>query len=402
MSSERFRRAASLFAVAALLAVAAGWWLWAHSPRPSVIAAAPLAAAQPALMPSERERETPALEPAPTQQPPNAAPHMTSAVLDRSRLCPGESTFLRMTAEDADDTDLRYQAKYLSPRLGTPLFGFGRWIRYQAAEQPGVYPIVSFVEDPRGARDSVTLDVVVENCPPRAASDLDPGTLRIAHRELDAQVHAFDLKAARERASRAGKSFQVLGWSFDDGSRAGGQLEVRHHYPVVLERRYSYYLVHADVSIDGVPERIEYGLNFYSYAAANLKSGYVALAADVERGDDTRPSIEYVVTFSNLTPYLAQAREFDVVCLDAAGLPRDKWQEPLELAVPGESSLEQTLQLDRQRCPGGASYELFGEAEQGLSVGGLWSYKLRPSAPPDTSPGTRERVRNVLSQGRRS
>jgi hypothetical protein len=391
----------ALLAVLALLGAGA-WWLRPAPASVSKVAPArldgtdsPAEPGKPAPQPS-----VPASEPAPPRQL-NAAPHITSAALDRSHLCPGESTFLRVTAEDSDDSDLRYQAKFLSPHRGTPLFGFGRWIRYQAAEQPGAYEIVSFVEDPRGARDSVTLGVVVDDCPPRGESDFDPASLRIEHRELDAQVHSFDLKGARERAVRAGKKFEVSSWSFDDGTSAGAELEIQHHYPVVLERRYSYYLVHADVRIDGVPRRIEYGLTFYSYAAANLKSGYVALAADVERGDDTRPSVEYVVTFSNLTPYLAEAREFDVVCLDAAGLPRDRWQEPLGLAVPGESSLQQTLQLDRQRCPGGASYELYGEAEQGFRVGGLWSYKLRPSARPDTGQGTRERVRGVLSQARR-
>jgi hypothetical protein len=165
---------------------------------------------------------------------------------------------------------------------------------------------------------------------------------------------------------------------------------------VVLNRRYSYYLVQADVSVDGSPARIEYGLSFYSYAAANLEAGYVALAADVERGDDSAASVDYVVTFSNLTPFSAWAREFEVNCLDRAGLPREKWRERLDLTVPGETSLEQSLQLDRQRCPGGASYELFGEADGGYAVGGLWSYKLRPSAPIADARAARERARLVL------
>jgi hypothetical protein len=164
----------------------------------------------------------------------------------------------------------------------------------------------------------------------------------------------------------------------------------------VLNRRYAYYLVQADVSVDGVPERIEYGLSSYSYVAANLQAGYVALSADVERGDDAGASIDYVVTFSNLTPLSAWAREFEVVCLDAAGVARETWREPLALTVPGETSLEQSLQLDRRRCPGGASYELFGEAEGGYAVGGLWSYKLRPSAPVTDVRGARQRARLAL------
>jgi hypothetical protein len=166
----------------------------------------------------------------------------------------------------------------------------------------------------------------------------------------------------------------------------------------VLQRRYSYYLVRADVSIDGAPARIEYGLTMYSYAAANLDAGYVALAADVERGDDSGFAIDYVVTFSNLTPFSAWAREFELVCLDAAGLPRERWREPLDLTVPGEASLEQTLTLDRKRCPGGANYELFGEAQGGYAVGGLWSYRLRPTAREPDARRARARARRVLTQ----
>jgi hypothetical protein len=392
-------RVAALLMLALLIAAVATW-LFADA-----------AGDEQSLRPAPRARPEPAepgqARPAPSAAAPprelthvrtNTPPRIISAALDRSRLCPGESTLLRVTAEDAEDTDLRYQAKFLDPQRGTPLFGFGRWLRYEAASQPGQYAIVSFVQDPEGGRDSVSLSVVVEDCPQQTG--FDAGLLRIEHRELDAQVHAFDLRRAERGAREAGKVLKVLSWNLGDGTSAGPELALRHHYPVVLSRRYSYYLVQAEISLDGVPRRLEYGLTFYSYAAANLKSGYVALAADVERGDDTRPAIEYVVTFSNLTPFLAEAREFDVICLDAAGLPRDRWQEPLHLTVPGESSLEQSLQLDRERCPGGATYELFGEAEAGHKTGGLWSYKLRPSTGPAADAAARNRARAVLTRER--
>jgi hypothetical protein len=325
---------------------------------------------------------------------PNHAPRITSATLDRTHLCPGESTMLRMTAEDFDDTDLRYRAIYLSAALGGPRFGFGRWLRFVAPEAPGTYGLVAVVEDPSRARDEAELVVVVDECSSRPP--LDAAQLRIVHTELDAMVHEFDLGEARDRALEAGKALEVRRWYFGDGTTAEGGLSVRHHYPVVLGRRYSYYLVQVDVHVDGVPARIEYGLSFYSYAAANLEAGYVALAADVERGDDSRASIDYVVTFSNLTPFSASAAEFEVVCFDAAGVPKEKWRERLDLIVPGETSMEQTLQLDRRRCPGGASYELFGWADGGYAVGGLWSYRLRPSAHEGDPRAARAQARLVL------
>jgi hypothetical protein len=217
------------------------------------------------------------------------------------------------------------------------------------------------------------------------------------HSELDAIVHEFDLSDAAARARAAGKRLEVVRWHFGDGATLAGGLRARHRYPVVLERRYSYYLVRADVSVDGAPAHIEHGLALYSYAAANLEAGYVALAADVERGDDSGAVIEYVVTFSNLTQLSAWARELELVCLDSAGLPRERWREPLDLTVPGDTSLEQTLTLDRGRCPGGANYELFGDAQGGYAVGGLWSYRLRPTARPDGA-GARDRARRVLTQ----
>jgi hypothetical protein len=76
----------------------------------------------------------------------------------------------------------------------------------------------------------------------------------------------------------------------------------------------------------------------------------------------------------------------------------DGWREPLELTVPGETSLEQTLTLDRGRCPGGANYELFGEAQGGYAVGGLWSYRLRPTAREPDAERARARARRVLTQ----
>lgn len=329
---------------------------------------------------------------------PNQPPRITSARLDRTRLCSGESTFLRVTAEDPDDSDLRYRATYLSASLGAPRFGFGRWLRFQAPEQPGTYGLVAVVEDPTRARDEVPLEVVVEDCatPP----PFDASQLRMKHTELDAQVHELDLSDAQARAREAGKELVVTRWNFGDGETAEGGIIARHAYPVVLSRRYSYYLVQAEVRVDGVPARIEYGLSFYSYAAANLESGYVALAADVERGDDARSAVDYVVTFSNLTPFAATAEEIEVVCLDAAGVPADKWRERLELTVPGETSMDHGLTLDRRRCPGGATYELFGQAESGYSVGGLWSYKLRPSVRDSDPRRGRERARLVLEGAR--
>jgi len=252
------------------------------------------------------------------------------------------------------------------------------------------------VEDPARARDEVPLELVVDPCDTPAG--FDASQLAMRHTELDAMVHEFDLGAAEARAREAGKALEVVSWSFGDGATRAGGLRARHQYPVVLQRRYSYYLVRADVNVDGVPARIEYGLTAYSYAAANLDAGYVALAADIERGDDSGPSIEYVVTFSNITPFSAWAREFELSCLDAAGLPSERWREPLDLTVPGETSLEQTLKLDRQRCPGGASYELFGEAQGGYAVGGLWSYRLRPTARELDPKRARERARLALTQ----
>jgi hypothetical protein len=324
----------------------------------------------------------------------NATPHITRATLDEPVLCTGQSTLLRIEAEDPDDTDLRYQAMYLSPASGAPRFGFGRWLRFVAPEHAGRYGLVAVVEDPSRARDELPLEVVVENCDSRP--ELDPAELRMRHTELDAMVHEFDMNEARERARDAGKELRVLGWHFGDGESASASLTARHHYPVVLDRRYAYYLVTADVSLDGVPLTVEYGLSFYSYAAANLDSGYVALAADVARGDDKSPSVEYVVTFSNLTPFAAWARELEVTCLDAAGLPEARWRERLDLTVPGETSLAHVVRLDRKRCPGGASYELFGEADGGYAVGGLWSYRLRPTLPVADRNAARERARLVL------
>jgi hypothetical protein len=336
-------------------------------------------------------------EPGAEQIASNRPPRITSATLDRSRLCTGESTLLRVTAEDPDDSDLRYRATYLSASLGAPRFGFGRWLRFQAPDRAGTYGLVAVVEDPTRARDEVPLEVQVEDC--AAPPPFDASQLRMKHSELDAQVHEFDLGDAQQRARQTGRELVVSRWHFGDGETQEGGLEARHAYPVVLSRRYSYYLVQAEVSVDGVPARIEYGLSFYSYAAANLESGYVALAADVERGDDTRQTIEYVVTFSNLTPFAASADELELVCLDAAGVPQARWRERLDLTVPGETSLEQTLTLDRQRCPGGASYELLGHAESGYAVGGLWSYKLRPSVHEPDVRRARERARLVLEGG---
>jgi hypothetical protein len=326
--------------------------------------------------------------------PSNRPPRITHAALDRSRLCPGQSTFLRMAAEDSDDSDLRYRAIYHAATFGAPRFGFGRWLRFEAPEAPGTYGILAVVEDPSRARDEVPLEVVVEDC--ASPAPFDASELRIRHTELDAQVHEFDLGPALEHARRSGKSLEVVRWHFGDGETLAGTDRARHQYPVVLDRRYSYYLVQADVTIDGAPERVEYGLSFYSYAAANLHAGYVALAADVERGTDSTDVIQYVVTFSNLTPFSAWARDLELVCLDAGGVPREKWREPLDLTIPGEASLEQTLELDRRRCPGGASYELFGEADGGYAVGGLWSYKLRPTQPVSDRRAARERARLVL------
>jgi hypothetical protein len=343
-------------------------------------------------------RATPPAAAPPAEKPPapNAAPRLTLAALDRTHLCPGESTFLRMSAEDPDDVDLRYQVTYVSGVLGAPRFGFGRWVRFQAPERAGRYGVIAVVEDPGRARDERPLELVVDDCGD-APRPFDSSALRIQHTELDAVTHEFDLSDARARARAAGKTLEVSSWSFGDGATAAGALVARHQYPLVMDRRYSYYLVRADVQLDGAPERIEYGLSFYSYAAANLQAGYVALAADVERGDDAAREISYVVTFSNVTPLSAWAREMELECLDAAGLPREKWREPLDLTVPGDTSLEQTLELDRERCPGGASYELFGEAEGGYAVGGLWSYKLRPSAASTDVREARERARRVWS-----
>jgi hypothetical protein len=377
--------------------LALGLALWSlggsDAPEPPVVRherPAPVRSARPIPPPSEAPR-LPASKPVSA---PNQAPHITSATLDKSHLCPGESTFLRISAEDPDDMDLRYRATYLSAALGAPRFGFGRWLRFRAPEQVGSYGLVAVVEDPSRARDEMPLEVVVDDCD--GPAPFDPAELGIRHTELDAMVHEFDLSDARDRAREAGKVLEVQRWHFGDGATFEGGLSARHHYPVVLKRRYSYYLVQADVSIDGTPARIEYGLSFYSYAAANLEAGYVALAADVERGDDSAASVDYIVTFSNLTPFSAWAREFEVTCLDRAGLPREKWRERLDLTVPGEASLEQSLQLDRERCPGGASFELFGEADGGYAVGGLWSYKFRPSAPIADVRAARERARLVL------
>jgi hypothetical protein len=335
-----------------------------------------------------------ALAPGRRGPPSNRSPRITRATLDRQHLCPGQSTFLRVDAEDPDDGDLRYRAIYHSATFGGPRFGFGRWLRFEAPEAPGTYGIVAVVEDPSRARDEVPLEVVVDDCD--GPVPFEASELRMRHTELDAQVHEFDLDLALERARRSGPELEVVGWHFGDGTTHTASVHVRHRYPVVLDRRYSYYLVQAEVTVDGAPARIEYGLSFYSYAAANLHAGYVALAADVERGGDSADLIEYVVTFSNLTPFSAWAKEFELMCFDEAGVPRQKWREPLELTIPGETSLEQTLVLDRRRCPGGANYELFGEAEGGYAVGGLWSYKLRPSEPIRDHHAARERARLVL------
>jgi hypothetical protein len=327
---------------------------------------------------------------------PNRAPRILNAALDRTHLCPGESTFLRVTADDPDDDDLRYRATLLAPTFGAPRFGFGRWLRFEAPERAGRYGLIAVVEDAAHARDEVPLEVVVDDCP--TPPPFDASQLAMRHAELDAMVHEFDLTEAAARAHEAGKRLEVVRWQFGDGATQRGGLRARHQYPVVLQRRYSYYLVRADVSVDGAPARIDYGLTLYSYAAANLDAGYVALAADIERGDDSGPAIDYVVTFSNLTPFSAWARDFEIVCLDGAGLSKERWREPLDLTVPGETSLEQTLTLDRERCPGGASYELFGEAEGGYAVGGLWSYRLRPTAREPDAERARARARSVLTQ----
>jgi hypothetical protein len=391
-----------VLAVCALIAlgIALGSLRGPDAPEPAVARreqAAPVRAVRPIAAPLEKPNRP---APPPATSAPNRPPHMISATLDRTHLCPGEATYLRMMAEDPDDTDLRYGAIYLSAALGGPRFGFGRWLRFEAPDTPGAYGLVAVVADPARARDEIPLQVVVDDC--TGPIPFDASTLRIRHTELDAMVHEFDLSEARQRALEVGKVLELQRWHFGDGAtlegeEIAGSLKARHHYPVVLSRRYSYYLVQADVLVDDAPARIEYGLSFYSYAAANLEAGYVALAADVERGNDAATTIDYVVTFSNLTPLSAWAAECEVVCLDAAGIPREKWREQLDLTVPGETSLEQTLQLDRQRCPGGASYELFGEADGGYAVGGLWSYKLRPTAPVGDPRAARERARLVLA-----
>lgn len=365
-------------------------------PAPSALPERPRAADPP---PPPRPAAPDALAPRPPAQrrtAPNRAPRILSAALDRTHLCPGESTFLRMTADDPDDDDLRYRATLLSPAFGAPRFGFGRWLRFEAPERAGRYDLIAVVEDAARARDEIPLELVVDDCTTPPLFDASQLTMR--HTELDAMVHEFDLTEAAARARDAGKRLDVVRWQFGDGAAQQGGLRARHQYPVVLQQRYSYYLVRADVSVDGAPAHIEHGLTLYSYAAANLDAGYVALAADVERGDDSGPAIDYVVTFSNLTPFSAWAREFELVCLDAAGLPSERWRELLDLTVPGETSLEQTLTLDRRRCPGGANYELFGEAQGGYAVGGLWSYRLRPTAREPDTERARARARRVLTQ----
>jgi hypothetical protein len=396
--TRRQRPRAALRGAALLVLLAGGAALWSLVGSPE---ARPLPLATPRATPeSPRPRPTPApflaeARGEPLAPRPNRAPRITSATLDRAHLCPGESTFLRVTAEDADDTDLRYRATYLSAALGAPRFGVGRWQRFRAPDRAGRYGLVAVVEDPAHARDEVPLEVIVDDCATPPA--FDPAQLEIQHSELDALVHQFDLSLAQKQARDAGKALEVVRWHFGDGEEATGGLRVRHQYPAVTSRRYSYYLVQADVLVGGAPARIEYGLPFYSYAAANLAAGYVALAADVERGDDSAASIDYVVTFSNLTALSASAFELELVCLDAAGMPREKWREPLDLTVPGETSLEQSMTLDRQRCPGGATYELFGQAEGGNATGGLWAYKLRPTAAPTDPRAARDRARRVLS-----
>ena len=390
--SKRRRRLLALLPVLGL-----GALLYGLRPDPVVLAPALAArAVRPRVARAEPHgTSNAAAAGAETPPEPNARPRITGAALDRTHLCPGESTFLRMSAEDADDVDLRYQVTYVSEAFGAPRFGFGRWVRFQAPPRAGRYGVIAVVEDPARARDELPLELVVDDCGD-APRPFDSSALRILHSELDAVTHEFDLHDARERARAAGKVLEVSRWSFGDGATAAGTLVARHQYALPMDRRYSYYLVRADVRLDGVPAHVEYGLSFYSYAAANLQAGYVALAADVERGDETARKISYVVTFSNVTPLSAWAREMAIECLDAAGLPREKWREPLDLTVPGETSLEQTLELDGERCPGGASYELFGEAEGGYAVGGLWAYKLRPSAPLPEMREARARARRVL------
>src|SRR5690606_1118392 len=159
---------------------------------------------------------------------PNQPPRITSATLDRSRLCAGESTLLRMTAEDPDDVDLRYRAIYRSPALGAPRFGFGRWLRFEAPERAGRHDLVAVVEDPARGRDEVALEVVVEEC--ASPPPFDTSQLSMRHAELDALVHEFDLSDALARARDAGKELEVLRWHFGDGATAEGAPRVRHQY----------------------------------------------------------------------------------------------------------------------------------------------------------------------------
>ena len=115
---------------------------------------------------------------------------MLSAALDRNHLCPGESTFLRMTADDPDDDDLRYRGTLLSPVFGAPRFGFGRWLRFEAPERAGRYDLIAVVEDAARARDEVPLEVVVDDCP--SPPPFDASQLTMRHCELDSMVHEFD------------------------------------------------------------------------------------------------------------------------------------------------------------------------------------------------------------------
>ena len=96
--------------------------------------------------------------------PDNIPPRILSATIDKKAVCKGESTFVRVKAEDPDDKDLQYQIAYFWPSARRTLFSFGRWTRWRAPPFPGSYEILAFVEDGRGGRAEARLQVKVDDC----------------------------------------------------------------------------------------------------------------------------------------------------------------------------------------------------------------------------------------------
>ena len=329
----------------------------------------------------------------------NAPPRIISATVDKPVVCRRESTMLRVEAEDPDDLELKYNAMSFSPTLGRPVYLFGRWVRWTAPAMAGTFEILPFVEDEHGGIARTAVQVVVEDCD-FDPDKFDPDTLRITATPLDVRRYQFDLETATQQVEAAGHKLSIVGWHFGDGETAAGAVKVTHDYPIVFDTRYTYFLIQAEIEIDGEPHLLEHGLTYYSYPAANLKAGYVALAVKVDVTDESESRARLTATFYNVTPYAAHGELVKISCLGPGAVPIKEDKRAMSIEVPGDGHAVKKFEVDLEDCPGGTKFELFGKAEGGYNVGGLWHYFTKTEQTGDMDEAERAAAREAAREQR--